>query len=129
MSNSVVVSIPKARAYERSKAMDRLANSDSQGGVYQMIMEKVIQASQNDFEESGVDQSTLDEMKQVCCNLAAISAIAPAPFLCRASALSLRHHFTSSFLISILLVNRFLASFSLATTIARWLPCLGVMGG
>ncbi|RMZ67399.1 transcription factor IIA alpha beta subunit [Pyrenophora seminiperda CCB06] len=34
------------------------------GGVYQMIMEKVIQASHNDFEESGVDQVTLDEMKQ-----------------------------------------------------------------
>lgn len=34
------------------------------GGVYQQIMEKVIQASQNDFEESGVDQSTLEEMKQ-----------------------------------------------------------------
>ncbi|KAF5846128.1 hypothetical protein GGP41_008594 [Bipolaris sorokiniana] len=47
------------------------------GGVYQQIMEKVIQASQNDFEESGVDQSTLEEMKQVCCNLASILAVAP----------------------------------------------------
>jgi transcription initiation factor TFIIA large subunit len=37
-----------------------------QGNVYQQIIEKVIQASQNDFEEFGVDQSTLDEMKQVC---------------------------------------------------------------
>ncbi|KAF9691910.1 hypothetical protein EKO04_009870 [Ascochyta lentis] len=34
------------------------------GNVYQQIIEKVIQASQNDFEEFGVDQSTLDEMKQ-----------------------------------------------------------------
>ncbi|KAI4631666.1 uncharacterized protein J4E87_002372 [Alternaria ethzedia] len=34
------------------------------GGVYQQIIEKVIQTSQNDFEESGVDHSTLDEMKQ-----------------------------------------------------------------
>jgi len=34
------------------------------GGVYQQIFEKVIQTSQNDFEESGVDHSTLDEMKQ-----------------------------------------------------------------
>jgi hypothetical protein len=31
----------------------------------------VIAASQNDFEEFGVDQSTLDEMKQVCDSLAA----------------------------------------------------------
>ncbi|KAH7394453.1 transcription factor IIA, alpha/beta subunit [Pyrenochaeta sp. MPI-SDFR-AT-0127] len=34
------------------------------GNVYQQIIEKVVQASQNDFEEFGVDQSTLDEMKQ-----------------------------------------------------------------
>ncbi|KAF2677535.1 transcription factor IIA, alpha/beta subunit [Lentithecium fluviatile CBS 122367] len=34
------------------------------GSVYQQIIEKVIAASQNDFEEFGVDQSTLDEMKQ-----------------------------------------------------------------
>ncbi|KAF2998298.1 transcription factor IIA subunit alpha [Curvularia kusanoi] len=34
------------------------------GTVYQQIIDKVIQASQNDFEEFGVDQSTLDEMKQ-----------------------------------------------------------------
>jgi transcription initiation factor TFIIA large subunit len=31
----------------------------------------VIQASQNDFEEFGVDQSTLDEMRQVSDSLAA----------------------------------------------------------
>jgi hypothetical protein len=41
-------------------------------------MEKVVQTSQNDFEESGVDHSTLDEMKQVCCNLAAFQAITPS---------------------------------------------------
>ncbi|KAF2868601.1 transcription factor IIA, alpha/beta subunit [Massariosphaeria phaeospora] len=34
------------------------------GSVYQQIIEKVVQVSQNDFEEFGVDQSTLDEMKQ-----------------------------------------------------------------
>ncbi|KAH3911278.1 hypothetical protein HBH56_132620 [Parastagonospora nodorum] len=34
------------------------------GAVYQQIIDKVIQASQNDFEEFGVDQTTLDEMKQ-----------------------------------------------------------------
>ncbi|CAO2657997.1 Nn.00g072570.m01.CDS01 [Neocucurbitaria sp. VM-36] len=34
------------------------------GNVYQQIIEKVVQASQNDFEEFGVDHSTLDEMKQ-----------------------------------------------------------------
>jgi hypothetical protein len=44
--------------------------------VYQQIMEKVIQASQNDFEESGVDHSTLEEMKQVRGNAAIILAVA-----------------------------------------------------
>lgn len=53
------------------------ANSNAQGNVYQQIIEKVIQASQNDFEEFGVDQSTLDEMKQVCGSLAGVPAIAP----------------------------------------------------
>ncbi|KAF2030536.1 TFIIA-domain-containing protein [Setomelanomma holmii] len=41
------------------------------GTVYEQIIAKVVQASQNDFEEFGVDQSTLDEMKQVCDCLAA----------------------------------------------------------
>ena len=38
----------------------------------------MIKASQNDFEEFGVDQSTLDEMKQVRDRLAASPAIAPS---------------------------------------------------
>ena len=66
------------RAHGRSKDEGRLANSDCQGNVYQQIIDKVIQASQNDFEEFGVDQSTLDEMKQVSYNLAAMSTTAPA---------------------------------------------------
>ena len=45
--------------------------------MYQQIMEKVIQASQNDFEESGVDHSTLEEMKQVRSNAALVLAVAP----------------------------------------------------
>ncbi|KAL1612805.1 transcription factor IIA subunit alpha [Paraconiothyrium brasiliense] len=39
-------------------------SNNAVGLVYQQIIERVIQASQNDFEEFGVDQSTLDEMKQ-----------------------------------------------------------------
>ncbi|KAF2112041.1 transcription factor IIA, alpha/beta subunit-domain-containing protein, partial [Lophiotrema nucula] len=39
------------------------------GNVYQQVIERVIQASQNDFEEFGVDHSTLDELKQVCGNI------------------------------------------------------------
>lgn len=55
-------------------------------------MEKVIQASQNDFEESGVDQSTLEEMKQVCCNLATVAAVAPSLPLRRSSTHLPRRH-------------------------------------
>jgi hypothetical protein len=55
------------------------------GGVYQTIIEKVIQTSQNDFEESGVDHNTLDEMKQVCCNLASASQPSRLSFLCRST--------------------------------------------
>ncbi|KAF1914394.1 transcription factor IIA, alpha/beta subunit-domain-containing protein [Ampelomyces quisqualis] len=36
------------------------------GSVYQQIIDKVISASENDFEEFGVDQTTLNEMRQVC---------------------------------------------------------------
>jgi transcription initiation factor TFIIA large subunit len=41
----------------------------------------VIQASNNDFEEFGVDQSTLDEMKQVRRALPEGAPGAAAPFL------------------------------------------------
>ncbi|KAF2017629.1 transcription factor IIA, alpha/beta subunit [Aaosphaeria arxii CBS 175.79] len=34
------------------------------GNVYEQIIQKVIQSSQNDFEEFGVDVTTLEEMKQ-----------------------------------------------------------------
>lgn len=47
---------------------DSLANCLPQGSVYEAIIQKVIAASKNDFDEFGVDQSTLDEMKQVCGN-------------------------------------------------------------
>jgi transcription initiation factor TFIIA large subunit len=46
--------------------------------VYQQIIDKVIQASQNDFEEFGVDQTTLDEMKQVRDSLVGYPAIEPS---------------------------------------------------
>jgi hypothetical protein len=47
------------------------ADSDTQGAVYDQIISKVILASQNDFEECGVDQTTLDELRQVSDRLAA----------------------------------------------------------
>ena len=36
-----------------------------QGDVYQKIIEEVVLASTNDFEESGVGQTTLNELRQV----------------------------------------------------------------
>lgn len=41
----------------------------------------MIKASQNDFEEFGVDTSTLEEMKQVRDRLAASPAIAPSLYV------------------------------------------------
>lgn len=37
--------------------------------MYEQIIEKVIAASRNDFEEMGVDNNTLEELKQVCGDL------------------------------------------------------------
>lgn len=44
--------------------------------MYQTIIDKVIDASKNDFDEFGVDQSTLEEMKAVGGNM---RSPAPAP--------------------------------------------------
>lgn len=41
------------------------ADTVYQGDVYQKIIEEVVQASMNDFEESGVGQGTLNELQQV----------------------------------------------------------------
>jgi hypothetical protein len=89
-------------------------------------MEKVVQTSQNDFEESGVDHSTLDEMKQVCCNLTDPGHRACLSFV--AAPLS-RSVVIALLVFPILSAKDFLALFSLAAAIARWPPGLGVMGG
>lgn len=91
-------------------------------------MEKVIQASQNDFEESGVDQSTLEEMKQVCCNLASILAL--APFLASIAAWqpSRLYPRATAAMVSpqLNLIGYLAVSFlPFATTMARWLPGFG----
>ena len=36
-----------------------------QGDVYEKIIQEVVDASKNDFEESGVGQGTLNELQQV----------------------------------------------------------------
>jgi len=36
-----------------------------QGEIYQKVMDEVINQSQNDFEENGVNQQTLMELRQV----------------------------------------------------------------
>ena len=42
------------------------ANSSSQGTVYQRIMDDVIENCQTTFEEDGVNQQTLDDLRKVC---------------------------------------------------------------
>jgi len=40
-----------------------------QGDVFQKIIDEIVQASQADFEENGVNQQTLVELQQVSCLL------------------------------------------------------------
>jgi hypothetical protein len=42
-----------------------VANAEEQGDVYEKIIQEVVDASKNDFEESGVGQGTLNELQQV----------------------------------------------------------------
>jgi hypothetical protein len=42
-----------------------LTSGAQQGDVYLKIIEAVVEASTNDFEESGVGQATLQELQQV----------------------------------------------------------------
>ena len=40
-------------------------NRNKQGSVYAQIIERIIEAAKNDFEEGGYDQSTLVDLKEV----------------------------------------------------------------
>jgi len=74
MSNQITVSHPlfvalPVRGGRVSEDMGRLEYLRlQQGHVYQQIIEKVLQMSQTDFEENGVEHQTLQEMGQVCGN-------------------------------------------------------------
>lgn len=54
-----------------------VANAWEQGDVYEKIIQEVVDASKNDFEESGVGQGTLNELQQVSND----SRTYPAPLL------------------------------------------------
>lgn len=54
-----------------------VANAGEQGDVYEKIIQEVVDASKNDFEESGVGQGTLNELQQVSND----SRTYPAPLL------------------------------------------------
>lgn len=101
------------------------ADSKQQGNVYAQIIEKVIEASSNDFEEFGVDSSTLEEMKQVSGCLAQQSR--------RTFPLSSQHHKrTSRFsaLVSPIVFHRFAFLVAIAAFDDGALqPGLVVMGG
>jgi hypothetical protein len=48
-----------------------------QGDVYEKIIQEVVDASKNDFEESGVGQATLNELQQVSNDRAFILLLLP----------------------------------------------------
>ena len=40
-------------------------NCNAQGNIYAQIIDRIIEAAKNDFEEGGYDQSTLVDLKEV----------------------------------------------------------------
>lgn len=96
--------------------------------MYQQIIDKVIQASQNDFEEFGVDQTTLEEMKQVRDSLVGYPAIAPSHSSshgCNAQSLRALNALSCLFLFP----SNYSSIVALRWTMARCSLALAVMGG
>jgi len=81
-------------------------NRNGQGGIYAQIIDRIIEAAKNDFEEGGYDQSTLMELKEVsrgsAGNTAVVQIVCPV-FI-----------FISSVISSV--AQTFFA--------VKWLPCL-----
>ena len=68
MSNTVVVRtsgfVLLAVGYRKSDDMLTM-NCNAQGNIYAQIIDRIIDAAKNDFEEGGYDQSTLVDLKEV----------------------------------------------------------------
>ena len=78
MSNQLVVSTVLFKRDHRSRFTSllhasRLIERSCQGSIYQRIISDVIESSQVDFEEGGVDPSTLEELRQVGVQLFLLS--------------------------------------------------------
>lgn len=56
----------RRRQHELARKQRALIKLRSQGSIYHRIIEDVIQSSHLDFEETGVDPQTLDELRSVC---------------------------------------------------------------
>lgn len=82
-------------------------DSDTQGNVYQEIINKVISTSHNDFEEFGVDNTTLEELRQVSDSLA-LAQPTLLPFIVASSQSRsfLPSHSHISFVFSVLVSHR-----------------------
>lgn len=68
MSNIITVCEPLVRrqlARRQRRRCQRTVLTRLQGEIYEKIIQEVINASQNDFEENGVQQQTLVELQQV----------------------------------------------------------------
>ena len=53
--------------------------SNTQGAIYAQIIDRIIEAAKNDFEEGGYDQSTLLDLKEVSLNPAGGTALVQIP--------------------------------------------------
>jgi hypothetical protein len=73
MSNAVVVSVPcQVRRHEGRSCIATFSPEQPltsycalQGGIYATIIDRIILEAKNDFEEAGLEQETLQELKQV----------------------------------------------------------------
>lgn len=67
MSNTITVCDPFVRRQlaRQRRRCQRIVLTRLQGEIYEKIIQEVINASQNDFEENGVQQQTLVELQQV----------------------------------------------------------------
>jgi hypothetical protein len=52
------------------------------GSVYEQIIEDVLSTSRVDFEENGVDEGVLDELRRVSCPLEMLLTLLSTPRFC-----------------------------------------------
>lgn len=67
--------------YQRTPNHEAIMSNQAVGGVYQTIIEEVINSSRVDFEENGVEESVLEELRLVSsCLMSRLVPLSPSTF-------------------------------------------------